>query len=262
MTRAPDPGFTGGILDVAYTGRRLDYRTGWFVTGISGLTDGASVAPQEQERDRAEGQYDLPNRLRDPRIITIKGIVYAGSAVELERMQWQQGALLAMPESAAELHWKTRTGTRLSAYVRRGRGWEFTLSPSPRRATFLHRFRAPSQRVYGDQAEPVVGANVVVENRGSAPTPSVITVTGAMPNGYSIRGPWGRVYDVAAGINAGSRDVIDLSTGLLTRDGALAAGVYGPRIDVWEIPPGRTPLELVPVTGTGEMSVSLRPAYF
>lgn len=256
-------GFNGGILGITYTGRRLDYETGWFVTSVAGLREGASVTPTELARDGSEGQFDLPNQLNDARIITIKGIVFAKSgAEELERMERQQGALLALPQSSADLRWHGRDRGLLSAHVRRGRGWEFTPSPSPRRALFLHRFRAPSQMYYGERTAPVSGTEIYLENRGTAPTPPTLTVTGNMPNGYAIHGPEGRVYQIASGIDPGNRDVIDMSTGLLVRDGIAVTGVYGQRNDVWQIPPGRMNQVLVPVTGAGRMSGTVRPAYF
>ncbi|WZH36235.1 MAG: hypothetical protein PIR02_15925 [Microbacterium enclense] len=262
MRRAPAPGFSARILDIDYTGRRLDYTTGWFVTGISGITDGASVTSREMPRDRQEGQLDLPNDVNDPRIIELKGIVYAGSAAELERLQWKAGAFLVAPESSAEFHWRTRAGTALSTHVRRGRGWEFRPTPSPRRANFLHRYRAPSQLIRGEMTIPVVGTEILVENSGEAPSPAIITVTGTMPGGYEIRGPYGRVYQVTSSPGPGP-DVIDMDNdGLLLRGGVVATGVYGARIDVWDMPKGHTPLSLVPVSGAGQMSVQLRPGYY
>lgn len=256
-------GFSGSILGIQYTGRRLDYETGWFVTSVKGLRDGASATPTEIARDGAEGQFDLPNKLSDPRIIEIAGIVFAKSgAEELERMERMQGALLALPASSADLRWHGRDRGMLSTHVRRGRGWEFSPTPSPRRATFLHRFRAPSQIYYGERTAPVIGVEIYLENRGTVPSAPTLTVTGNMPNGYAIYGPNGRVYQVASGIDPGNRDVIDMRTGLLVRDGIAVTGVYGQRNDVWEVEPGRTNQVLVPVTGSGQMSGTVRPAYF
>lgn len=259
----PDADFRAGVGPIEYRGGEFTHTPGWYVEEVEGLNDGASASPDEVPRDRGEGQHDLPNRLEDARSIMLRGFAYAGSMWELGRMRRQHGALLAMPEQFDTFTW-LEFGDTYRTDVRRGPSWRFDRDGDTGFANFTHRFRAPSQIFYGTEPDRSTGTDVYVTNHGTIPAAPVITVTGTMPGGYTIYGPNGRVYQVTAALNAGDVDLIDMSDGVLRRNGVVMGGVYGSRVDVWTIGAGaRQNQALLPASGgSGLMTVEVFPAFF
>lgn len=257
----PDADFRAQSGPLIFSGDRFDWTRGWYVVDVTGLNSGVSASPDEEARDGGEGQHDLPNLLTDARSIFLRGFAYAPTMLELGKMARQQGAHLALPEQRGAFSW-VEFGEHLTVDVRRGPNWNFERQGSTGFAEFQVRLRAPSQVFYGVDPVTASGTAVEIENTGTVPSAPGITVTGDMPNGYTIQGPGGRQYQVTSGINPGNRDFIDFRTGLLRRDGISITGAWGQHVDVWSIPPGVHGLQLVPVTGAGQMKVELRPAYF
>lgn len=126
---------------------------------------------------------------------------------------------------------------------------------------YLMQVIAADPRRYGPQAEDFVGSSVDVFHYGNVTASPVITVTGAMPSGYSILGPEGRVYTVTQALTSGHEHRIVMRTGFLYRDGVLQRGAVS-RADTWGAPAGvKTTLELDPVSGSGSMDVQVPATY-
>lgn len=120
----------------------------------------------------------------------------------------------------------------------------------------VHRMSDP--RKYG-LTNKFTGASVRPFHRGNFPATPEITVTGSMPNGYTINGPQGKRYVVAQALSTGQTHRIDFNTGWLYRNDVLQQGVYG-RVELWDVPGGQPSIvmSLAPESGTGSMVVRVR----
>ena len=128
-------------------------------------------------------------------------------------------------------------------------------------ADFQLQLWCPNPRRFGGTNTPDAGTTVTSLHYGNFPATSVITVSGSMSSGYTINGPAGKVYTVTAAVVSGIPHVIDMATGLLMIDGVYVTGVVT-QGDTWAVPPGMQVVQtLVPVSGTGTMSVATLDTY-
>lgn len=218
--------------------------SGWFES-----TEGRSAGGGD--RPAGHGAFDVPI-LRSGRAITVTGHILARTQTELESMQDQLTGLLGDGQSG-ELEVQTDTGTKsASVRVMSARAPEH----DERTAAFILQLFAADPRRYGVTRTkgPATSANPT--HKGGAIAAPRIRVTGAMPSGYRINGPGGRSYVVTQALAAGQTHEIDMETGFLFRNGVWQKSATS-RAETWGVPPGvaSTPMTLVPVSGSGLMTV-------
>lgn len=227
--------FEAQLSSRVFTGRTFRWQPGFYVTRVEGLLGGGSVSYESVALADGDGEFDLPNRRDEPRVITFSGFAYADSMWELGRLIRQLDGLLAARDASDELSW-TEFGEWFSTTVRRGRGCSVTRRGATGFADFTMRFRAPSQRIYGPATRFGPGTSLALSHRGTYPAPAVFTVPGPHP-GFTLTGPGGRRFVVSQPAGAGHEHTVDMRTGAVALDGARQYGV-SPRADVWMVPPG------------------------
>lgn len=114
-------------------------------------------------------------------------------------------------------------------------------------------------RKYGS-SERFTGTSVDVYHRGNFPADPVVEVTGTLPGGYKVVGA-GREFVVGQALAAGQTHVLDFRSHRVYRNGSYQRGAAtSPR--TWTIPPGNVvPMQLVPVSGSGSMTVRVADTY-
>lgn len=248
--------FSASVGRVTF-GREHGSLHGLHVDEVDGLSVGEVQEVGVAQYD-GTGQHDIPNVMRDPRIITINGTVHARSMWELGHFEDLLRDCLIGKTETAPFVWREYGRTRW-CQVRRYRGWAFTRIDGTGLATFTARFRAPSQLIFGDETTYGPATSVEVVNRGTFAAYPVIEVTGSMPSGYSITSN-GRSYVVAQGLSAGQTHTVDMRNGVLLRNGVAQVGaVTAPRKLL--SPTGRRTFTLDPVSGSGLMTLTHRDTY-
>lgn len=251
----PDTSFNAHVGDseIEFTGRRFDYTPGYYVKTVEGLILGGSTrySSASSGAGDGEGEFDAPNLRVGPRIIVLTGFVYATSMRKLGHMLYQRlGGLLAERDDVDWFHWE-EFGEGYRTEVRGG-----TNSPPKRRgstgiADYTIRFRAPSQRAFGAEHPPVSGTVITIPNEGSYHACPTLTITGSMP-GYRLVGDDGTVHVVTESISPGDTHVIDMTDGILVRNGvAEPSGIPRP---ITVPAHGHRTITLVPDSGSGLIS--------
>lgn len=120
--------------------------------------------------------------------------------------------------------WRTARRVALPKVTRHGRDLCY--------ATFEAELRFPDPFYYGETRTYRPGERAV--NKGNAPATPRIKVTGPYPP-YTVTDGLGHEIATAMTLPAGGVDVIDLSTGWLTRAGAVVSGGIA-KFDPWKIP--------------------------
>lgn len=239
---------------VEMKGREKNLEQGFSIgpRGLSGWFEStAGRGAGGGERPAAHGAFDVPI-LRAPRAITISGNILARTQTELESMQDQIVGIFADGQAGA-LEVQTDSGTK-SAAVR------VVSAKAPeideRTASFIVQLTAADPRRYGDTRSKGPATSVNPTHKGRAIAAPRIRVTGTMPSGYRINGPGGRAYVVTQALAPGQTHEIDMETGFLFRNGVWQESGTS-RAETWGVPPGVavTPMTLVPVSGSGLMTV-------
>lgn len=253
----PDATFSARIAPMLF-GREGDSPYGFHVDEVDGLSVG-EVQEVGVAQSNGTGQLDLDNIIRDPRLVTISGVAKAKSMWELGKMEDLARGTLALPSSSGDLIWNEYGRTR-TCHVRRYRGWRFERIGSTGAAEYTARFRAPSQLVFGDTTDLGPGTSLRAVNRGQFSAYPVIVITGTMPDGYRITAG-GRSYIVTQALAAGQTHTIDMYDGVLLRNGAaqVRAVLAAP---ILTVPPnGHRTFVLDPVSGSGQMRITVRDTY-
>lgn len=220
---------------------------GWLAGGVSMRRDVA-------DRPTSHGQFSAPGYLSG-RMVTLTGQIHASSPFDFEK---RLAALSAVLADGGEAPLVVQAEETTRAVVSRWDEPETRVLVYGRLAEYKLRLWSPDPRRYGESRNFNGAASY---HRGTFPALPVLTVTGNMPGGYSISGPDGRVYTVTAGLPAGSVDRIDMRTGWLKRNGVDLGGATG-RADTWAIPPGaQVTHTLTPVSGSGQLTVTVTDTY-
>lgn len=218
--------------------------------GLSGWFESAEGRISGGDRPAAHGAFDVPV-LRSARTIQVTGHILARTQTELESMQDQLTGLL-VDGGSDDLEVQTDSGTK-SARVR------VISAKAPeldeRTASFILQMIAADPRRYGETRVQGPAVSVNPTHKGHAIAASLIRVTGNMPSGYRINGPGGRQYVVTQALAPGQTHEIDMTTGWLFRNGIWQRTAVS-RAETWGVPPGigSTPMEIVPVSGSGLMT--------
>lgn len=233
--------FEANLAGAEFSGRRLDWRTGFYVRTIDGLLDGGRVSVDPIARPGGPGAIFTPGQRTDERGIVIAGFAYGETHGELGMLADQFGGLLAHEDEFAMLSfrelgsWRSTLVARssVSAFSRRGRG---------RFAPFELVLRAPDQRIYGDPMETSGwGTSVTVVNRGQYRAPVTVEVRlaqGTALAGYTITGPGGQVI-VARQLASSAHHFYVGDDGALTVSGVDVSETLT-RADRIEAPPGES----------------------
>ena len=251
-----DTAFRARVAGVEFTGRRFRHEPGLYVSDVDGLLSGGDVRSTSIALADGDGEYDLPNQRTEPRIITLTGFAYASSMRELGEMIRRLNGLLAGKDARAAFTWE-EFGETWHTYARRGAGSRVSRRGATGFADFTARFRAPSQRYYGDVQRLGPAASFELVHRGNYDAQPTFEVAGPH-SGFTITGPGGRAFTVTQAASAGQVHRVSMRTGQVRRNGALQTGVVSAGY-VFSVPPGAAP---VPVRITGaQASVLLADSY-
>lgn len=220
--------------------------------GLTGWAESPSGTDNGGQRTNAHGSYDVP-MYRAARPLTLSGHVLADSPYDLEKMRDRITGLLSDGESGELVVQTVADVRRAKVRVVTARAPEL----DKQTASFIVQMIAADPRRYGDPNSFGPGTSLQVSHRGNTVAIPTIRVTGSMPSGYKITGPGGREYVVSQGLSSGQTHEIRFRTGWLYRNGALQRSAVS-RMQTWAIPPGgRTSMGLVPVSGSGQMTVEV-----
>ena len=249
--------FFAEIQGVQFSGRPFDYKPGFFVREVEGLTSGAAVAASGVARTRGPGSIYTPGRRSDERGITFRGFAWGGTQHGLQQLNEQMSSILTEEDAFDELNFRELGEWRWVTVGRSGR-WAFDRRKRTGFADYQITFRAPDQRIYGSALETSGwGQSVTVVNRGPYPAPVSLTVRGASGSGYTVNGPRSTQVVVTRALAAGTPHQYDGDTGILSVAGApQATGVT--RSDRLEVPFGTHTFS---VSAGAEISVSGATTY-
>lgn len=246
------------VLEVSLAGVRFDgafqARSGFVIApdGFTGWSESPSATQNGGDRPNSHGSFDVP-MYRRSRVIGLSGHVLADGPYELEDMRDTLTGLLSDGEREP-LYVQTVAGVRwANVRVVTARAVEL----DKRTASFTVQMVAADPRRYGDMNKFGPDTGFQVFHHGNTPAIPIIRVTGSMPSGYKITGPGGREYVVSQALSSGQTHEIRMRTGWLYRNGALQRSAVS-RMQTWAIPRGQAvSMSLVPVSGTGQMTVLL-----
>lgn len=253
----------GGLVIRAYPGMDGVDR-GLFLAkdGFEGWEDaGAEFQASYTDRPNAHGAFEADALLRT-RQPSITAWALADSDRELGLLRQRvsgAGADGGLHPFTVDMHEATTW-----ANAQRSGRWRFTdqgVRNGVLRASVFMQFACPDPRIYG--AAQVFAAGEPAFHRGNFPADPKVTVTGTFPGGYSVHGPRGHVFSVAAPLVPGNTDVIDMRTGWVYRNGALLVGGVA-RADVSQVLPGASSDQvflLVAPSGSGSMLVSVTDTF-
>lgn len=229
--------FEATLEGITFWGDVFDYRPGFYVTDVTGLSSGAAVTYSNTPSSFGPGVYDSDNRREDARVPRIQGFAYGRNATELGALVDQFGALLVQDDAVGEFSWTEYGAERRRIDVRRFGTPEVIRDGSSGFADFTLSLRASDQRVYGEPLDTGWGQTVEGDNRGAYPAPVVLEVRGNSGSGWTAYGPRDRLVIVTTPVTPGTTHQYDGDTGLLMVGGtARTTGVT--RSDMFEMPPG------------------------
>lgn len=240
-----------------FRGRRGPVRDGFVIDadGFTGWDDGVDVRREVHDIPRGHGAFDLPGYL-EPRVFAAKGLCYADTP---ERLEWWRGVLTGLlADGGSGRVVVENRGLTTWADARLATRSEFTKIPGgATMARYRVQFWAADPRKYGQTRTYGPATIVAASHFGNFPAAPLLTVTGAMPSGYTIGGPDGRTFVVSQALTSGHTHRIDMRTGRLTLDGVLQVGAVSVG-QTWGIPGGASVTHtLTPVSGTGTITVSV-----
>lgn len=202
--------------------------------GLTGWWGRPASSGSQSARPGAHGEFDLPAFVGG-RIVTIQG--------------WVEGNPLEWDAWCDRLSGLGASGDRVRVVVEENGdstwAWcrvmavQVTRSTAKHPPAFMVTLRAANPRRYGAVrgSAPTSTTRHTMLNRGNFPAAPRFFVTGPQPGGYSIIADGKPNYQVNTVTPAGKTDVIDFSTGRVTRDGvSLLGAVLAPR--PWTVPGG------------------------
>lgn len=230
----------------------------WQVLDLEGWWSLPAVKEVPEKRRFRDGSDRVPI-LYDERLITIHGRFISKSHDDLHAALNHINALAYRGDVQMVVsgHGPAQTAT----VDPRGQG----VIASIRSDTYLGytmQLVAPDAYKYGDFRTFSAVSGVVEKpfQRGSVEAWPEMTVTGDMPDGYTVRFAGGDV-SVPGGISAGTTDRIEYRSRRLYRNGEFSMGVFGStgfrpcQVGV------RHSLELIPVSGSGQIVMKLNDTY-
>ncbi|CAN7267557.1 hypothetical protein LJR186_001235 [Microbacterium foliorum] len=249
--------FSAEIQGVEFSGRRFDYKPGFYIQSVEGLTAGAAVASSAVARTRGPGALYTPGRRSDERAITFRGFAWGGTQHGLQELNEQMSSILTEEDEFTELDFQELGEWRWVTVGRAGR-WVFDRRKRTGFADYQITFRAPDQRIYGAKLQTTGwGQSVTVVNRGPYPAPVMLAVRGASAGGYTVDGPRSTRVIVTRALAAGVQHQYDGDTGILSVAGVpQTTGVA--RSDRLEVPFGEHTFS---VSAGAEISVSGATTY-
>lgn len=233
--------------------------TGLFVKrgGFKGWDDSGGARRDSTPRPTAHGEFD-EQTYQGAGIVSVDGWALATSEQQLGHLR---SVVTGLGADGQLVRWVVdHQGETLWADARRGDKSTFDdagIRHGLLRASFLIQFVRPDPCKYGKQRVSGPATSVTVNHFGNFPAAPVIDVTGSMPSGYTINGPDGKQFVVTQALAAGQTHRIDMTTGRLFLNGALTVRGVG-RAQTWTVPPGQeVAMSLVPVSGSGSMTVTV-----
>ena len=229
--------------------------------GFDGWDDGVDMRLENTARPQAHGAFDLPG-FQDARTVAISGHAFADSPQRLAHLRSRLTGLLAGGGTGRIQ--VERFGVTQWADGKLASKTKFTERGGQNVATFQIQLWCPNPLKFGDANQFTIGsAYEKVFHYGNTVGYPVITVSGSMPGGYVLQSSAGAEYRVTTPLVSGTPHTVDMSTGLLVRNGlAVSGGVT--RADLWRVPggSGATDLRILPITtGSGTASVTLLDTY-
>lgn len=234
---------------------------GYLITpdGFSGWDDGVGIRRQETLLPVGHGAFDEPGYL-SPRVISISGQILADTPVRLAKMRQALTGLLADGGTGRVVvdqdDVNTWADARLAAQTMVKQN-----SSDLSSASFQVQLWCHNPRKFGEVQVAGPGTSVTAFHYGNFRASPELLVTGVMPSGYRVNGPDGRQFVVSQALAAGQTHRIDMSTGWLYRNGVLQTGAVS-SARIWTVPSGvRVTHTLVPVSGSGQLTVRTPDTY-
>lgn len=226
--------------------------------GFEGIDDGVDMRRDSVERPQAHGDFELPGFLAS-RVSSLSGWCRADSHAELLHFRSILTGILGHG-GTGKLVARWGGDPRWGMAGRAGPAPKFKVrAKTPRIADWQLQLWFPDPRLYGETR--VFAAGELAHHYGNFPAAPVFTVSGSMPSGYTINGPAGKKYIVTRAVTSGAPHTIDMATGLLSVGGAVVFGAVS-RADTWGVPGGaQVAHTLVPVSGSGSVSVAVRDTF-
>lgn len=251
------------IEEIVFRGRPSihDSGEGLFIgpDGLVGLDEGVAQRRSESQKPWAQGSFDVPS-FGAARVISLSGWA---RAVSPEKLGWWKHRLTGLlADGHAGVLSVDHQGLQLTTSVRlAGTTRLVPMKRSRRRGDFQIQFWAANPRLFGETLVVGPGTTVAILHRGNFPATAVLTIAGTMPAGYTVLGPDGKVFTVTAAVVSGHPHTIEMSSGLLTVDGAYVYGAIT-AAQTWAVPPGAlVTATLVPVSGSGTLTATVRDTY-
>lgn len=241
-----------------FYGKYHAVRDGFYIQDFDGWEDGVVMRRNSHPFPQNHGGFDVPSFM-DERKVEMSGLCYAKSwAVIGYRALMFTGALskgtlspVTVEQDDNVLRGQAQLGDHQQPTFKRVHGGR-PLAKFEMPMTF------PDPRKYGDTLTYGPGTSVTAWQYGNFSATPIYTVTGSMPDGYSIFGPEGREYRVNLALTTGHTHTINMATGALRVDGVLVFGKVT-RDDTWACPSGvKTTATLTPVSGTGLIAAAVR----
>lgn len=248
--------FEANLEGAVFSGRRFDWRTGFYVRTIEGLLDGGRVSVDAVPRTGGPGGLFIPGKREDERGILISGFAYGRTQADLATLADQFGGLLSDEKKFAPLSFRELGSWRDTLVGRSGLS-RFGRAGQNRIAPYQLVVRAPDQRIYGDALETSGwGTSVTVVNRGTYAAPIVASVRGSSTTGYTITGPTG-IAVITRALASANPHSYDGDEGVLSVAG-VAQKVGVSRSDRLECPPGAHTFS---VSNSAQVLISGRHTY-
>ncbi len=256
----PDLNFTDPSSAVLFEGQPsgpVSEFKGMTITSISGWSEGLDVRRETVNWANAIGTVALPGQL-DARVVSIEGYAVAPTYQELDTLRRRLTALLSHGR-LGRLQ-VNQAGREMWAYVASGGATSFTDETVNRwRASARYKLTLymADPRKFGELRTFGPAASVQVSHEGNyeaAPT-VIVRCTQAMPTGYAVYGPAGERYRITRAMVPGNYHEIDMRTGRVLVNGALATGVTE-AAQPWTIPPYKqSNVYINAATGAGTIEV-------
>jgi hypothetical protein len=125
-------------------------------------------------------------------------------------------------------------------------------------ADYQIQFKCADPRKFGDTRSFASGEPAF--HYGNFPATPQISISGSMPGGYTVNGPDGKRFVVTRALVSGSPHTIDMETGLLRVNGALAYGGVT-TANTWTVPAGRQVTHTLTGSGSGVLAVRVADTY-
>lgn len=220
---------------------------------LSGWFEGPAVRAESIPIPGAHGEYDLPV-FREPRIISIEGMIYTDS--DFEQDQAINALLRVCADGQRERLTVESAAGSTSAMVRLSDGPEISRIRLGTHARYRMVLRASDPRRYGEERSYTGGA-VQAFHYGNFPAKIQAVVRGPRAAGYEIQGPGGRRVVVAQELGSLDHHTIQFWSGRVYRNGTRQLGaltVFQP----WTVPPGPPTSMSCP---SGEMTINITDTY-